>query len=301
MNEWDFAKKHNGNIVLGLGFFDCVHKGHRKIIEAVISLAEKYSCLPAISTYKNNLYANFDKTAKLVYTYEERKVLFEDAGINTVISCIFDKQFASISADAFLERLFENFSIRAVVCGYDFTYGKEKNGVSELISACKNRGIELCVIDEYALCGVRVSTTQIKNLLADREIAKANELLERDFFLSGKVIKGRGIGSTIGFPTANVEISPDKLLPKGVFAGYATVDYVEYPAIINIGPQPTFHLENTTVEVYLAGYNGDLYGKLLSVHLLRFLRDTQRFENQAQLINQLKEDADNACIIWSKR
>lgn len=301
MTEFNFYEKCDKKIVLGLGFFDCVHKGHLQIVAKCCQLSKQQNCESAIMTFTDNLYSVLGKSYKLLYTYQERKQILLSNGVDMIIGCPFDSEFSNKSSEEFLQILLTNFSPCAIVCGYDYAYGKDGKTAHDLEIFCQAHNIPLYVEPRFDVDGERVSTTKIRALLENNRIKEANELLSREFSISGDIVEGRGVGAKIGFPTANLDVSKDKFLPKGVFAACTVIEGVSFPVILNIGAKPTFKLSYGTVEAHVINFNGNLYGKTLTVYLLDFLRNISRFNTVKELTQQLKKDCENATKIWSER
>lgn len=290
----------NKPLALGLGFFDCLHLGHRKILSKVKQYAKKEGVLTALFTFSNNFRSLLGEDSGLLYTFEERITLFEEGGAEALLYASFDKDFMNLSSREFLG-LLAKYDIRFIGCGQDYTFGRDRKGVAELSAYCKEKKIELFVIKEVKRGGQRVSSSLIKEYIKSNNIKIANALLGSDYKISGKVIKGRGAGKRLGFPTANLEISADKILPNGVFAASTILNGKIYNTITSIGDIPTFSIAQTTVETHLLGFEGDLYGKTLTLSLKRYMRPIMRFESEQQLKEQLQKDKKHAGKIRSQR
>jgi len=149
-------------------------------------------------------------------------------------------------------------------------------------------------VEEVLQDGQKISSTLVRKLLMQNQVEKANTLLSQPYFVTGVVENGRKVGRTLNFPTANLKISAQKLLPVGVYAGRAVVGRQSYPAIVNVGAKPTFDLQHNSVEAHLIGFDGNLYGATLTVELTKFLRPVKKFDSKEQLANQLKMDVESA-------
>lgn len=286
-----FGQQLNSPIVVCLGYFGCVHKGHYSLLQRAKLLAKQTNASVALFTFCNNHLKVLKQQSKQLFTFEERMLLYQNCGVDVVMCQQFDDSFRDIDALTFL-KIFDNYDIKGVVCGFDYTCGSDKKGadfVKQYFTNC-------IVIVQDKVCSDcdKISTSQITSLICNNKIEQANNLLEFPFFVSGKVVHGRHVGSQMGFPTANIQFSADKLLPTGVFVGKTNVLGVDYKCIVNIGAKPTFDLENVTCEVYIVGFDGDLYDKNLTVYLCKFLRDIVKFDNLQQLKNQLILDKESA-------
>lgn len=283
-------EKLNTPIVLALGFFDCVHIGHRKVISRCKEVAKKLNASSAVFTFSNDI----NKIGgKQIYTFSEREKLLKDEKVDIVISCPFDETIKNTSPNSFINSLFENCDIRSIVCGADYRFGKNAEGSVELLkSICDEKSVDLIVVDEVVIDEKRVSTTEIKELLQNGEIEKANALLVQPYFIIGSVVHGRGEGKTFGIPTANISVNENRTLPKsGVYACTLLVDGAEYKAVTNVGEKPTVGDYSFTIEALVGnGFNGDLYGKIVTVKFYKYLRDIKKFESSKALAESVLAD-----------
>ena len=288
-----FGQQFNKPIVITLGFFDCMHKGHVALYNVARDVANQNDCLCALLTFANNLFEVIGVDVKPIYTFEERLTIYKNVGLDVVASATFDKDFMNLSADDFLQVL-SRYNIVHVVFGFDYTCGRDRKNSAYVKQYFDALGVGCTIVDEVLTDGVKISSTLVRNLLMQNKVERANELLSQPYFVTGKVVDGRKIGRMINFPTANLVISAEKLLPVGVYAGKAVVDGAEYRAIVNIGSKPTFDVATNSVEAHLIGFVGDLYCKTLTVELTKFLRKITKFENKEQLACQLRLDMESA-------
>lgn len=294
MKIYSYYDKADGDFVVILGFFDCIHIGHVALIEKGINIAENLGITPAVFTYSNNPAEVLGKSFGQVLTYKERLVKLEKHLINAVISCDFDMFYATRSGEEFLDELFENFSVKAVVCGYDYTYGKNAScNAEDLKRYCERKKIPCYVNEEVKFDGRRVSTTLIKEYLSVGNIKAANALLGEPYFVVGTVVRGRQDGRKIGFPTANVLFPKDKFqIKKGVYKTRVRVQGKEYKAITNYGSQPTFNEDSIVLESHIKGFDRDIYGEEITVIFDDYIRDIVRFYDTDNLVKQLKKDME---------
>lgn len=284
-----FGQQFNKPIVITLGFFDCMHKGHVALYDVARKVANECDCLCALLTFSNNHFEVIGMDVKPIYTFEERLIIYKNVGLDVVASATFDKQFMNLSADDFLQVL-SQYNLKHVVCGFDYTCGRDRKNSSYVKEFFSKIGVGCTIVDEVLTDGEKISSTLIRKLLMQNNVERANSLLSQPYFVTGVVEDGRKVGRLINFPTANLKISAEKLLPVGVYGGNAVVDAKVYKAIVNVGAKPTFNLDQNTVEAHLIGYDGNLYGKTLTVELTKFLRKVTKFENKEQLAEQLKQD-----------
>ena len=285
--------KLNTPVILCLGYFGCMHKGHVKLLETAKRRASQNGAAVALFTFSNNHLQVLGKDDKVLYTFAERLKIYESLGVDYVIAKEFDEEFRKKSGKDFIGELLR-YDLKGVVCGYDHRCGSDGTDAKQIAELLKNVcGVD--VVEQISAGGIKISTTLIKSLLAEKRLLKANELLSEPFFLTGTVAHGRGVGKTLGFPTANVSVPSDKFLPLGVYAGKADTDGQVYRCIVNIGKTPTFGIDRTAVEVHLIDFVGDLYGKTVKVSLTKYLRDIARFDSANALAEQLKKDKESAC------
>ena len=282
--------KYNEPLVLCLGFFDCMHLGHVRLLRAAKTIAAKNGAKLALFTFQNNHFETLKRPTKLIYTYNERLALYDSLGVDVVVSACFDENFRAQSGKQFLSQLAANFRLQGVVCGQDFTCG------SDLLGACDVQKFfeGTCAVKVARLVkttdGNKISSTYIRQLLVETHIQRANKYLSQPFHFVGAVVEGRHVGHTLGFPTANMEIPTEKLAPLGVYAGMAEVDGVTYKAVVNVGNTPTFNVDKQLVEAHLLDFQSYLYGKTIKVSLLKYLRPIQDFHSEQALITQLQQD-----------
>ncbi len=282
-------------ICLSLGFFDCMHLGHRGIVRAAADFCTKHGAVSAIFTFTDDLGEKI-KNAKQLYTFEERKILFSECGINEVVAYPFNDAVKNTDKRAFLEGLTDKRNIAAFVCGEDYTFGRGGEGNADYLRQfCDEKNISLVVAPRVDSGGEKVSSTRIKNLLSCGKIEEANALLGKPFFIRNYVVKGRGQGHLFGIPTANVAISKDKLLPaSGVYACKAEIDGAVYLAVTNVGDKPTFGDYSQSVEALIDGFKGNLYGKKITVSFLKFLRGIQKFSSPYELADAIRKDLNRS-------
>lgn len=283
---------------LALGYFDSVHLGHRALITVAREYAASNGLACAVATFSNNAYTQFNASEKQVYTYSERCDLLEGM-CDLILPMRFDARMKSCPAERFLDILMAKHDIKAFVCGYDYLFGEGAEGDAEfLVAYGKAHGVETVVVPKFELAGERVSTTEIKNMLANGNIEKANGFLGEPFSISGKVVRGRGAGRMFDIPTANIKIASSKFTPKsGVYGSSIELDGKLYYGAANIGGRPTFGLTKAVVEMMIADFNENIYDKDVKIRLYKYLRPVTRFATPAELSRQVHKDIrwkDNA-------
>jgi riboflavin kinase/FMN adenylyltransferase len=208
----DYYKGYTGGIVIALGYFDSVHKGHRVLISKAKELAKKNGAECAVFTFSDNLYKAVGGTEPQIYTFEDRQDIIYTLGAEHILAVKPDKEFIMLSPTAFLNGLIERFNVKGIVCGSDFKFGVYAEGdLNYLNKFLTQSSISLIIIDLVKFMQQKISSSDIRRLIINGEIARANELLNSPYMVMGTVIKGRGEGRNLGFPTVNVTLSEDKL------------------------------------------------------------------------------------------
>ncbi len=292
MHEIIFDQNYNGKLVVALGFFDSVHRGHRHLIELARLKAQSVGAELAVFTFDNNPSGYFGKAEGEIYTYEERVEILKTLGVDAVIRATMDNSFAATPAVDFLDKLFSTLDISAVFCGSDYTYGKNGFGDVNLLKlVAKHYKADVRVVDFVFDGDRKISSSTVKSYLSAGNVEAANALLGDKYHLTGTVEKNYGRGKGLGFPTANINIPAEKLcIRHGVYATSVTVDGKKYEAITNVGDKPTFGISEVNSETYLIGFDGDLYGRTLTVDFFKFMRDIQKYDSKDELILRLSKD-----------
>lgn len=281
--------------IYALGFFDGVHAGHAALLKACRKLAEEQGCRAGVVTFTSHPDTLvLGKTPALINTPADRKkLLMERFHMNTVAELVFDRQLMTMPWQTFFQMLLEKYKAAGLVCGNDFRFGNRGEGNAVLLeAACREAGIPCVIIPEQKIDGITVSSTHIRTLLETGEMEQAVRFLGHPHVLTGKVISGRGLGHTLGIPTANIDLPTGAICPKyGVYACKAIVDCQEYLAVTNVGNRPTVGGHHTTVEPWILDFEGDLYGKQLTLEFYVFLRPEKKFESLDALKAEIQENA----------
>lgn len=278
-------------VIIALGYFDSVHKGHEEVIVKAKALAQKLKIKTAVLTFDKDLSYFFGKGGS-VFTFSEREKRLKDLGANYIVKYPVNKTYLSKGKKAFLNYLNSLYDIKGYVFGEDFTFGKNAKGNIDYIKTyAKEKGQLIEVVPFKEIDGKKISTTMVKEYLIRGEIEKANSLLTLPYEVTSKVIRDRGIGKSLGFPTANLLIDDSKInLKNGVYCGYAYINGKRYKGIINYGNRPTFGLNKVLVEVHFKNFNDNLYGKTLTVYFEKFIRDIKKFSSIEELKSQITKD-----------
>ncbi len=282
-------------LVLAIGFFDGMHRGHHDIARQVRRL-RKPGWSTGVLTFSNHPSAFLRPGSEppLITTPEERMDLFARAGYEECFFVPFDGAIANQTPDDFLRKtLIERLAVRGVVVGSTFRFGKARAGDVTLMARILEEGaVALRAVENTKdEKGDRISSTRIRDLIAIGDVPAADHLLGHAYELRGKVVAGAGRGHGMGFPTANVAV-PAKMLPKdGVYAGIARHEGHDYATLVSIGTNPTFNGKTRTVEAWLRDFHDTIYGHELSLRDLRFVREQRKFENADELLAQMEDDA----------
>ena len=282
-----YGEKISTPCALVLGGFDGLHLGHRALLREA-----KKTGLPVVIT------PMLGAKGSALFTKEERAFIFDYTAIDFVYEIPFTEELKNTEAEDFLIELFGNINAKQVFCGEDFRFGKNASGTIELLKTFA----PVHVVDTVKLNETKVSTSLCKQYLQENNFEMLKELLDEEsgpfydykfYFMQGIVEHGRQVGRTYGFPTLNLSIPPEKLLPQdGVYGGFAVTPKGAYKSILNIGARPTFGVEERKVEAYLKNFSGDLYGETVRIYPTQFLRPIQKFSSEEELKKQLQKDIE---------
>ncbi len=285
--------------VLVLGMFDGVHRGHQALLMRGDELAQEMVYPLAVCSFEPHPLQVLKPEAAppLLTTLPEKARIMQTFGVDGLCVTTFDRARASQSPEDFMAELVETYAPVVVVCGYNFTFGKGGAGNGKLLRAYgRTHGFRTVIVPEVVVEGAPVSSTRIRGLLAEGDIAMVNRLLGRAWTLSGRVAPGKQLGRTLGYPTANVTIPKGKALPAyGVYACWLeTAEGGYHPAVVNVGRHPTLPEGPVTVEAHVLNGEADLYGQRVRLSFLRHLRAEERFESKEALQAQIARDVDAA-------
>jgi riboflavin kinase/FMN adenylyltransferase len=280
--------------LLTIGVFDGVHLGHRHLMGKLTELARKQNLDNGVITFSRNPKEVLKPQGQLpLLTDIARRIeLIKDEGVDEVIPLVFTPELAQLTPKEFLELLKKQLKMKGLVIGPDFALGKNREGNADVLRQLgAEMDFSLTVVPPLKIEGEVVSSTAIRQALAEGDMKRAQKLLGRPFSLHGEVISGDKRGAELGFPTANLDISREQALPAdGVYTSRAFIDNQAYPAMTNVGTNPTFGGDKRLVEVYLLDYRGDLYGQDLTVEIIERLRGEKKFETPEELKKQIAED-----------
>ncbi len=302
LNEFKPSRK----TIVTLGTFDGVHLGHNVILDKICNTAKQENLESVLLTFfpHPRLIVSNDSEIKMLNTMAEKAKLLKQKGIQNFIIHPFDKLFSELSPREFVAQiLVKQLNIQKIIIGYDHKFGKNRAAdFNDLIAFGKEFGFEVEEIPAKQVDEVAVSSTKIRNSLLEGNISLANDYLGYSYMLSGIVIKGNQLGRTIGFPTANIEVSENyKLIPKnGVYIVSAIVNNQTIFGMMNIGIKPTLGDNVPTIEVHLLNFSEDIYNQKIQVNVIERLRDEQKFESFEALKSQLEIDKINTVDYFKK-
>ena len=285
--------------IYALGFFDGVHLGHQALLCKCRQLAEKHQCNAGVLTFIGHPDTLvLGQTPKFLTTEKERKALLLQYNMNTVVELPFTKELMAKPWEDFLQELLLQ-GAAGFVCGYDFRFGYKGEGTAQKLEAyCQSHGLPCAIVAPQIIEGVRISSTYIRQLLEDGQVETANAFLGHPHTLTGTVVTGRGLGHTMGIPTANILLQPEMVQPKtGVYACSVQIDGKPYAAVTNIGSRPTVGGHQTRLESWVLDFDGDLYGKELTVRFHSYLRPEKKFATLEDLQAQIQKDAEKTLKI----
>ncbi len=283
------------NVAATLGTFDGVHLGHRKIIETLLRIGAEQNLNPILVTFNPHPQLVLGKKGptEILTTFDEKMRLLEDTRIVTLVVLEFNRQLASYPPEDFVrEILLKKLDMKALVFGYDHAFGKDRAGNRELLEKIsKNNGFTFTVVPEYRIDGLTLKSTPIRKELKSGDYKKAVAALGYNYFITGKIVKGHGVGKTLGYPTVNLAVPSGKLLPReGVYAATARFDGRKYPGMVYIGQRLTFDDRTLSVEINLFDFSGRIEADTAVLELLAFIRPPAKFDSPDELARNIRED-----------
>ena len=301
INDFQIASGENAKkTILTLGTFDGVHFGHKKILEKVTQNTEneKYESLVLTFFPHPRMVLQEDSDIKMLNTIAEKIELLDKIGIQNLVIHPFDESFSRLTAEEFVKNiLVDQFHIHKIIIGHDHRFGRNRTAnIDDLKTFGEQYNFEVEEISAQEIKEVSVSSTKIRQALIDGNVALANEYLGYDYSLTGIIIKGKQLGRTIGFPTANLKPEENfKLIPQnGVYIIKSVINSKTVLGMMNIGLNPTVDGKNQTIEINYFDFNQDLYGQKITVSILERIRSEEKFDSVAHLKEQLEKDRNTA-------
>lgn len=283
--------------IYALGFFDGVHIGHAALLTACKTLAREHGCKAGAVTFDVHPQAMTSGNAPglINHTRDRERLLRHYYTMDSVVTLPFDQEMRNMPWEEFLKMLRRDYGAVGFVCGEDFRFGYRGAGNANVLETyCIREGLPFVQIPEQLLGGIRISSTYIRRQIESGDMATAVKYLGHPHILSGTVVHGKGLGRTLGIPTANLLLPDSMVLPKfGVYACRAWIDGRPFPAVTNIGTRPTVSGTGVTVEPWILDYSGDLYGREITLEFFRFLRGEEKFDSLDALKAQIHRDAQH--------
>jgi riboflavin kinase/FMN adenylyltransferase len=282
------------HVVLTVGSFDGVHRGHRRILDEVIRAAREAQGTAALLTLRPHPREFFspENAPNLLTSHEKKLELLEEAGLDAVFILPFNADVAGLEPLQFIEQIVhDRCRARELVVGHDFCFGKDARGNFDLLrQAGSHYGYEARQVPPLLVDGERVSSTSIRERILQGDLERAERFLGRKYSIRGEVIRGRGIGHTLGYPTANIKPFHSAMPAQGVYVAEVLLDGARHAAAVNIGIAPTVRQEDLTIEAFLLDFQGDLVGHEIELVFHKRIRPEKKFPNYDALIAQITQD-----------
>lgn len=277
-----------------LGKFDGLHRGHELLMKTVLDCSEKYHVASVAFTFDMPPRNRVEEiVANVLTTNDEKQYIFEKQGIDYLIECPFTAEVMSMEPKAFIEWIVKSLNMKFVVVGDDFRFGHKRTGDYQTLQQYEEEyGYKTIVLDKLKDSNRDISSTYVREKIADGNLRKANELLGYNYFIKSEILHGKKLGRRIGVPTINMILPENKLLPpNGVYVTEVQVDGQNYMGVTNVGCKPTVSEERIVgVETYIDNFNQDLYGEKIVVSFLEFIRPEMKFASVEELKAQMESD-----------
>ena len=284
--------------VLVLGHFDGIHTGHAQVIQRALDYGAEHGLPVGLMTFHPHPKGVFGRSEyhRYVTPLMEKERILSRMGLDRLYVVQFDMSFAQVSAQKFAEAVCA-LGVKHVVIGFDYRFGHRGEGTAEMLKDWGNDCFTVDIVPAHSEDGTKVSSTRIRQCLAQGDITKANQLLGRPYLIQGEVVHGDARGRTIGFPTANVNPEEPYIIPAiGVYAAKVKVGGTWHDGVLSIGLKPTFKSGETvpTIEAHLFDFDADIYGETISIAVMDYIRSEQKFNSIQDLIAQITADAEEA-------
>ena len=291
----DFNNCDNGNMAVAIGSFDGLHLGHQAVIKKAMEIARKNNMNSGVYSFVPHPLKVLkpEKAPKLIINSIQKEEILEKMGVEFFFKQKFTEEFSNIEFKEFvLDILIKKLNVNHIVVGEDFKFGHNGKGhVNSLFNLGDEYGFDVTVLKPIKINEDKISSTKIREFIKTGKISKAAKYLGRYFQIKGKVVTGDGRGSKIGFPTANISINTDYVLPPdGVYAVYVNYKNERFRGMTNLGYRPTFAGENHSIETYIMEFADELYGTNIKIDFVDFIRTEKRFNNSEELVKQINKD-----------
>lgn len=298
--RFEDLRKFDQQPILSIGMFDGVHKGHQALLKELVQEAEREkTCSMVISFDKHprQVVSDNENEVKILQTDSERIEKLSDSGVDYLVILHFTKEIAKLEASEFLDLVIENINPKALLLGYDNRFGRKgSTQFDDILAKGEYKNIKIRRTQDCVWYNdIEISSTQIRKALEKGEVSLANQMLGYAYTIEGKVINGYKIGRTLGFPTANIQLTNNKLLPQdGVYAVECQIDNKTYKGVLSIGERATFNIEGKSIELHIFFFDSEIYFKEIKIQIKDFLREQQKFSSKEELIEQITKDCENA-------
>lgn len=298
--RFEEIRKFDQQPILSIGMFDGVHKGHQALLKELVQEAEREkTCSMVISFDKHprQVVSDNENEVKILQTDSERIEKLSDSGVDYLVILHFTKEIAKLEASEFLDRVIENINPKALLLGYDNRFGRKgSTQFDDILAKGEYKNIKIRRTQDCVWYNdIEISSTQIRKALEKGEVSLANQMLGYAYTIEGKVINGYKIGRTLGFPTANIQLTNNKLLPQdGVYAVECQIDDKTYKGVLSIGERATFNIDGKSIELHIFFFDSEIYFKEIKIQIKDFLREQQKFSSKEELIEQITKDCENA-------
>lgn len=292
------TKIKDENVILTIGSFDGIHLGHIEIIKEVVHLANIERGTPSVMVLRPHprTYFSPDIPLKILTSEEKQQILFAQHGVKITTILPFNHETANLLSEEFITKILLNFEqLHTVVVGHDFRFGKNAEGDFSLLRKYgKKYGFKVKQIPPLIIQGERVSSSLIRELVLDGEMEKIVDFLGRRYSLSGRVIKGRGIGQQLGFPTANISPFHSAVPPHGVYSAECILeDKRIFPSAVNIGIAPTIRQQDFAIEAHVIDFNEEILNQRIEIVFHKHIRPEKKFSSREELIQAIREDVEH--------
>ncbi|RFU71332.1 bifunctional riboflavin kinase/FAD synthetase [Peribacillus saganii] len=297
----DFTADAFPPLVLALGFFDGVHFGHQKVIESAKQEAEAKGLKTGVMTFDPHPSAVLGRDVQHVHyitPIQDKAAIMEQLGVDYLFIVQFTKAFAELLPQQFVDRYIIALNVKHVVAGFDYSYGRLGKGTMETMPFHSRSKFTHTVVEEHSLADEKISSTRLRTVLKEGRMDEFKALTGRFYTTCGEVIHGEKRGSKLGFPTANLGLDQNYLLPAtGVYAVKIRIKGIWYLGVCNVGYKPTFHEvqpDQPSVEVHVLDFSGDIYGEMVELEWHKYLRNEQKFNGLQELVSQIHTDKRRA-------
>ncbi|WP_291647494.1 bifunctional riboflavin kinase/FAD synthetase [Clostridium sp.] len=283
---------------VALGSFDGLHSGHLSLVKKTVQVAKEKNGKSMVFTYKNHpkTLVKPESAPKLIMDLETKLKYLEEENVDIVVLRSFTKEFMSVSAEDFIKLLCVDYNVKGIIVGFNFKFGYKNLGDVKLLEDLQSKyGYKLYVMKPYTYNSDVISSTRIRKSILEGDVKEASKMLSKPYLIKGKVIHGKKLGRTIGFPTANLEFDSKIIIPdKGVY--YTNVEYNNkaYKGITSVGYNPTVNGQQLTIETYILDFNNTIYGQEIKVYFIERIREEIKFNSLDELVEQIKKDENFA-------